>query len=738
MAQPTALDHDAVLRRFRQKLEECTKVAVCNRPYVLVEKLQEWLRSPAPPATTTQAGCLLHAAYRNRRQPGLPITLSDFVPSRDCCLLVFGILLAIDCGERLHRITESDKVDSDLPLRWETVQDIFSDSEQQALSFFQMQWRFCPHKFDLYKSKTLRKGRVVPVCWKEPIKEGGTAHLWHIAVPEEFVMPSLRKAVSDSRVPAGPPGSETEEWGYEFALKTYKEGNRLLYNNEKDALIGLKGHEGMVRWLADFSQEDARRPSRPPEPDDNQELEESGVTTHNILLEFGEMDLDVLFGDRLPPVIQSEIEQFWISLFRVANAVEGIHHLKINSAGVVQEFHGWHSDIKPDNILILKDKYKLADPGFARFQRIQTTQKGRLPEECYLGGTETYGAPECHPGRHQTLVPVPQTIDIWSLACVFSVAATWVALDYQGVLQYNRVREMEIRDIVQSQSRNNARRKPVLSEGDYFHDGRDVLSSVRDWHQYLRSLLRPTDTFTARVLDLVDEQMLLGNGQARISAKGLCRELRGIIQQAQAQPRTFMSEKLQSALLRIEEGASPRTAELKPPEVSPQYTSHLAVPVKESREARKSRLLGRATLTTSHRKSALSVRGPDADLPNVIYESPKGTEDSFTLLVPELKNGAKAAEPPRFALNAPNRPTAHQRTSSETTALSPPPQIQRARTARVHTPQNVFQARAEIKEREKGNYLGKLRKDKLLEQHCRDRDFVSLVATLETHENVAR
>ncbi|KAF2679078.1 hypothetical protein K458DRAFT_315328, partial [Lentithecium fluviatile CBS 122367] len=94
----------------------------------------------------------------------------------------------------------------------------------------------------------------------------------------------------------------------------------------------------------------------------------------------------------------------------------------------------WHADIKPENIILVRGKYKLADPGFARFKKAQ--DKGTVPQIRIHGGTDTYGAPEV-----SSEATVHQTIDTWSLGCVFSMAATWVILGYSGVCQYQLVRE---------------------------------------------------------------------------------------------------------------------------------------------------------------------------------------------------------------------------------------------------------------------------------------------------------
>ncbi|KAJ9603728.1 hypothetical protein H2200_011914 [Cladophialophora chaetospira] len=61
-------------------------------------------------------------------------------------------------------------------------------------------------------------------------------------------------------------------------------------------------------------------------------------------------------------------------------------------------------------------------------------QEGRANSNTEISrGTSTYGAPEWERGR-KTGEPVPQSIDIWSLGCVFSKAATWVALGCDGTL----------------------------------------------------------------------------------------------------------------------------------------------------------------------------------------------------------------------------------------------------------------------------------------------------------------
>ena len=108
------------------------------------------------------------------------------------------------------------------------------------------------------------------------------------------------------------------------------------------ALIGLQDHEGMVRWLADYTltQTPIVTESQPTtSPAGNQ----PAITTHNILLEYGQRDLSAYFAEMEPPVRSSDIEAFWNSLFAVAEAVKGIHNLKVHEAGMDKEYHGYNS-----------------------------------------------------------------------------------------------------------------------------------------------------------------------------------------------------------------------------------------------------------------------------------------------------------------------------------------------------------------------------------------------------------
>lgn len=58
---------------------------------------------------------------------------------------------------------------------------------------------------------------------------------------------------------------------------------------------------------------------------------------------------------------------------------------------------------------------------------------------------ENPGAPECDSKKDSTRIPLSQTIDTWSLGCVFSSVATWVVLGSQAYENYSECRKIAIK-----------------------------------------------------------------------------------------------------------------------------------------------------------------------------------------------------------------------------------------------------------------------------------------------------
>jgi hypothetical protein len=326
---------------------------------------------------------------------------------------------------------------------------------------------------------------------------------------------------------------------------------------------------------------------------------------------------------------------------------------------------------------------------------------------------------------------VPQTIDIWSLGCVFSIAATWVVLGYQGIRQFSNVREKAIAKINKERSsRSNIMQGPTFTptEGDSFHDGAQVLRDVTSWHSALRVALRATDTITSQVLDLVNDKMLLGDSSQRLKAKDICQELKQILSQSQAKPKKVLPESIIEFLIEVDEEAPSKSGAL--------ANIYQSLTVPQDRKTRKSKLLHLPLMKTTHRseylKSALSAQVAEPEEKQTVQKSPTQEDVAIRQQAP-LDSMPTSGAPDRSEYRDRNHfsETRDFRnneaeyfppTPSRTPAEVRPKKQQGSRTA---TPQNVFQAREAIEQREKHNYLKRTRKDGLLTRHFSNRDIVS-------------
>ena len=129
------------------------------------------------------------------------------------------------------------------------------------------------------------------------------------------------------------------------------------------------------------------------------------------------------------------------------------------------------------------------------------------------------GAPECFrlgAAIERKSINVKQSVDIWSLGCVFSEVATWVVCNWKNVIEYR------------NQRRDETERNGRFISGDYcFHDGQDGLLKCVDYNhdELVDPHLEAHDYITKHVLKLVKDHMLTPSyNNGRQSAKWLYTE----------------------------------------------------------------------------------------------------------------------------------------------------------------------------------------------------------------------
>ncbi len=237
-----------------------------------------------------------------------------------------------------------------------------------------------------------------------------------------------------------------------------------------------------------------------------------------------------------------------------------------------------------------------------------------------------------------------------------------------GLNQFNEIRQLAI--IKQAQARlgqaESQNQAVEVSQGDHFHNGHRVLEDVTNWHICLRTVLRKSDSITSQVLDLVDEDMLLGSAQQRINASRLCSRLDLILKSSSQASDPQLPDTIKAVL---EEAADVGLI------YQPSVIRH-----------------SQATGGKGASSYTATVRGTRRS----VYE--RSLDGS----------SGPVAEPPVMSPSTfptPRKATTHDRISSDFNIQTIPIYRSRRGTLKKHTPMNVFQAREAIERRKEGSKL---------------------------------
>lgn len=107
-------------------------------------------------------------------------------------------------------------------------------------------------------------------------------------------------------------------------MKSYQSSSHKFFQDEVEAFHALgKASKGIIGYLGDYT------------------VEGKDSTTHNILLEYGDLDLEEYFNVIRPPILYRDIVMFWRNISDVADAIANIHQLTIKQAGVDQSYAGY-------------------------------------------------------------------------------------------------------------------------------------------------------------------------------------------------------------------------------------------------------------------------------------------------------------------------------------------------------------------------------------------------------------
>jgi hypothetical protein len=121
----------------------------------------------------------------------------------------------------------------------------------------------------------------------------------------------------------------THKQCYNFALKTFgnEPEDKGHFDDEREAYRMIKNHKGMVNYLGDFTHGDSHS-----DPDGDK-------TSHSILLEFGDYDLNQYFY-RYPPLLPKQIQKMWEDFLQICVAVRGLHNFEKEALDEQEQYQG--------------------------------------------------------------------------------------------------------------------------------------------------------------------------------------------------------------------------------------------------------------------------------------------------------------------------------------------------------------------------------------------------------------
>ncbi|KAH8815557.1 hypothetical protein F5884DRAFT_182287 [Xylogone sp. PMI_703] len=341
-----------------------------------------------------------------------------------------------------------------------------NDTGSLLQKFCEKQWTYCVPTLDSHMlHRHFGPQRLLPITHKEFCGVDRLAENYMI----NLYTPYNKMVRRNSDISRDKANANT------FLLKRYSsKESRIQYEDEVIGFRSVRSVDGVIKFYGSYSHGDEC----------------------NILLEYADKgSLEEYFKTQNPPSKAIDIIKFWERLFQLVRGLKGLHAVREG-----------HLDVKPENITVLSHGSETPSDWEFKFESYGVDNlDGQSADKSQI--LSPYAPPESY--SQQEANRELWAADIWSLGCIYSEAAMWVADGYKGLQDYRAERAAETERI-------------FFKGGDCFHDGERLLQAVHDAHRDIEDRLRRADYITKDVLDSMIEEMLWE--EDRPTAKALSRK----------------------------------------------------------------------------------------------------------------------------------------------------------------------------------------------------------------------
>ncbi|KAI8303592.1 hypothetical protein K4K61_006922 [Colletotrichum sp. SAR11_59] len=425
----------------------------------------------------------------------------------------FAILVLIGRADAIFKFMDNSISDGDLPLeptveggtlvRSQSTNKVFDLALaglgcDEVVAFEEMQWRVCVPVMDELgaedKPRQLHPKTILPFIWDGPvapmIQQGGYSRVYQVNI-------------HPAHHHFGASENHTR-----FAVKQLTSPSDTAFSREVSALKSFSDAPNIIKLLTAFKH---------------------GPIPY-LILPWADTDLHSLWARTDAPAEQQEQQTILAAkqMLGVAEALKAIHYCRVKNRNANRApgtaVQGYHADLKPENILVMDGRWTLSDFGLSSARPPADGGAADRP----LGCSPTYRAPEHDVGRFDG-----QKADIWSLGCVMSVAATWMALGRKGVRSFRAKRAV----LGNGASGEDGKVDDSFFEARKRGKGNElrVKPAVTHWIDKLRQ--SPTASpYIHDLLDLVKNDMLEVDSNKRIDSDQLVGRLREMHRKCSDEP----------------------------------------------------------------------------------------------------------------------------------------------------------------------------------------------------------